>query len=116
MRESRSVPPGTSLSESRDGAVDDIGLDRLDSSVVTAKARNHARRKVFDENVGMSRQIVHHLTTVGTREVHGNAFLASIDPREIGALIATARLKLVHNGARFVTCASARNLDESLSL
>src|ERR1035437_4374186 len=58
-------------------------------------------------------QIEHHLATVCTGEVQSNAFLACIDPREIGALVAAARLELVHHGASLVTSASALDFDNA---
>ena len=106
-------PPGAALPESRDRAIDDVGLDLADGGVVAAEASGHAGREVLDEDVGVPGDVHDHRAPLGIGEIQRHALLAGVDAGEIGALVPAAGLELVHVVARLVAVARPLDLDDA---
>ena len=99
------------LTETRDRAVDQVGLDRAQARLIELVFGHYAGRKVFDHDIGLADQVEHDVAGLRIGEVDGDASLAGIDAREVGALIAGGRAHLRRDMAHFIAFAWALDLD-----
>ena len=111
--ECRPEPPRAGLAEARDGAVDDVGLDRAHRLVVAAEPADDAGHEVLDEDVGPAGEVEQDLAAPRAREIEAHALLARVHPREVRALVVAARLELMRAPAHLVALARTLHLDDA---
>jgi hypothetical protein len=88
------------LSEARDGAVHEVGLDGREGRVVAAQARHYTR------------EVAHHRGGLGMGEVQRETQLARVDPDEVGGLVGAPVLELQVTAARLVSLVGAFDLHD----
>ncbi len=74
----------TAASITRDGAIDQAGIDRREILVAQAEGFQGAQPVIFDQHIGLPRQVAHDALTLGMLEVDGDRLLAAVGAKEIG--------------------------------
>ena len=75
---------GAGLAKSRDRAIDQFGVDRVEAGIVEPIFRQPVNLEVFDQHIGIRNQAMHDLFALGRAEIGNHTAFSAVGGVEIG--------------------------------
>ncbi|MNT46778.1 hypothetical protein D3C72_1834470 [compost metagenome] len=86
------------MTETGDRAIDQVRVDRLQRFIVQPVSRQTADLEVFDQDVGLRRQLTHQALTFSLGKVDGHRLLVAIGRQVIGGLAGVFAVGILQEG------------------
>ncbi|MNY04421.1 hypothetical protein D3C86_1370960 [compost metagenome] len=103
------------LAKTRNRAIDEIGVERLEARVVETIGRQATDLEVLDKNIGLRRQLADQALALRLGKVDGHRLFVAIGRQVVGSLTGVFACGVLEEGrppgARIVTTAGALHLD-----